>query len=446
MPMALEPQPPSIGIDGYNLALPHGTGVATYGFGLAEAIRSLGMRVEGVFGIPVGRDPTIRDVFFYEAIGRGLPPRMSPKWLRPTLDRWAVMKGLPIYDVEDRGLVERRGFVDRLPRFDRIRSAALLFERAEVYFRRTRRFLTLKVPDPPAIMHWTYPVPVWMAGSRNVYTLHDLVPLKLPFATLDKKRFYHRLIERCVADADHIVTVSESSRNDVLAMYGALSPGCEERITNTYQHAPLPRSAYHDESEDVTGVFGLRPGGYFLYFGAIEPKKNIARLIEAYLSVDTETPLVILGARSWQKDEEMRLMDAIGKRGGETARRIIQLDYLPRRLLMKLVAKARAVMFPSLYEGFGLPVLEAMQLGTPVVTSRMGSLPEVAGDAALLVDAYDVPALAEAIRRIDGDINLRATLSSEGRAQATRFSLDRHRRRLHDVYSRVLAAEPSRPR
>ena len=84
-------------------------------------------------------------------------------------------------------------------------------------------------------------------------------------------------------------------------------------------------------------------------------------------------------------------MDAIGRSGGAGAKRVIQLDYLPRRLLMKLVASARAVLFPSLYEGFGLPVLEAMLLGAPVVTSTMGSLPEVAGDAALLADPYDVP-------------------------------------------------------
>jgi glycosyltransferase involved in cell wall biosynthesis len=130
----------------------------------------------------------------------------------------------------------------------------------------------------------------------------------------------------------------------------------------------------------------------------------------------------------------------VGRSGGAGARRIVQLDYLPRRLLMKLAAAAKAVLFPSLYEGFGLPVLEAMQLGTPVVTSIMGSLPEVAGDSALLVDAYDVPALAEAIRRIDTDPALRARLSAAGRRQAARFSLDRHRRALHDVYTRVLAA------
>lgn len=433
--MASTSAPPSIGIDGYNLALPHGTGVATYGNAVAEAVRALGLGLDGIFGVPVGRDPRIRDVHLYEAIGRGLPPRQSPRWLRPVIDRWALFKGLPLYPVEDRGLVERRGFQDRFPQFDRMYSAALLFERADLHFRRKRRFLTLKMENPPAVMHWTYPVPVRLAGTRNIYTLHDLVPLKLPFATLDTKRIYHRVVEGCITDGSHIVTVSESSRNDIIAMFGA-SP---EHVTNTYQHAPVPAAATHD-GEDVTGVFGLRRGDYFLYFGAIEPKKNIPRLIEAFLSVETSAPLVIVGARAWQKDEELRLMEAVGRSGGAGKRRIVQLDYLPRRLLMKLAAASKAVLFPSLYEGFGLPVLEAMQLGTPVVTSAMGSLPEVAGDAALLVDAYDVPALAEAIRRLDTDPALRARLSALGRRQAARFSLDRHRRALHDVYSRVLAA------
>lgn len=431
---------PAVGIDGYNLALTHGTGVATYGLGLAEAVRSLGMRVEGLFGVPVGLDPRLREILFYEAMGRGMPRRNSPVWLRPMFDRIAVLRGLPVHDIEARGLVERRGFVDRLPQFDRLRSAAFLFERADRHFRRTWRFLPLKLANPPEIMHWTYPVPIRIEGARNIYTLHDLVPLKLPFATLDKKRVYHRLIERCVMDGDHIVTVSESSRNDVIAMFGA-EPS---RITNTYQHAPVPQSDSGHDGTNTAGIFGVTPGKYFLYFGAIEPKKNIARLIEAYLSAAIETPLVIVGARAWQKDEELRLIESITKRGGAAGNRIIQVDYLPRRLLMNLVASARAVMFPSLYEGFGLPVLEAMQLGTPVITSTMGSLPEVAGDAALMVDPYDIGALAAAMRRMDGDPALRTTLSARGRIQAAKFTLEQHRRALHTVYGTVLAQRPRR--
>ena len=429
---------PAVGIDGFNLALSHGTGVATYGFGLAEAVRSLGMPVEGFFGVPVGRDRRLREILFYEAMGRA-PRRKGPAWLRPMFDRWAVMKGLDVFDVPERGMVERRGFDDRLPRFDRIRSAAFMFERAERHFRRTRRFLPIRVAQPPAIMHWTYPVPIRLVGARNIYTLHDLVPLKLPFATLDLKRFYHRLIERCVADADHIVTVSDSSRDDIQTMFAAP----DDRITNTYQHAPLVDTAATDpDGADVSRIMGVQPGKYFLYFGAIEPKKNVGRLLEAYLSSGVDTPLVVVGARAWQQEDELRLMQSIMRQGGVAARGIIQLDYLPRRLLMRLVASARGVFFPSLYEGFGLPVLEAMQLGVPVVTSAMGSLPEVAGDAAMMIDPYDIADLAVAIRTLDRDDDLRARLGAAGRQRAARFSLDQHRRRLHDVYSRVLAAKP----
>lgn len=428
---------PTVGIDGFNLVLPQGTGVATYGFALAEAVRALGLSVHGLFGVPVGRDPRLRDVLFYEAMGRGMPPRQSPKWLRAALDRLAVMRGLPVFDVEDSGRIERHGFSDRLPRFDRLVSSAFLFERAERHFRRTRRFVELELPDPPAIMHWTYPIPLRVAGARNIYTLHDLVPLKLPFATLDRKRMYHRLVERCVADADHIVTVSDASRRDILEQFGA----DESRVTNTYQHAPIP-AAPAETFGDVGAIFGIEPGRYFLYFGAIEPKKNIARMVEAYLATDTTTPLVIVGGRAWQEDDEVRLLDSVTKRGGDAGRRIVRLDYLPRRLLMLLVSQARAVLFPSLYEGFGLPVLEAMQLGVPVVTSIKGSLPEVAGDAALTVDPYDVAALAAAIRRVDVDPVLRREMTVRGRAQAARFTLDQHRRRLHGVYSQVLAAPP----
>lgn len=427
----------SVGIDGFNLALPQGTGVATYGFALAEAVQSLGLRLDGLFGVPIGRDPRLQEVLFYEALGRGLPQRRGPAWLRPLIDRATVMRGLRVSEVTETGRIERAGFRDRLPRFDRLMSSAHLFDHAERHFRRTRRFLDLQIADPPAIMHWTYPIPIRMVGARNLYTLHDLVPLKLPFATLDRKRFYHRLVERCVAQADHIVTVSEASRRDIIDLLGA----AEDHVTNTYQHTPMPADLAADII-DVEAIFGVRPDSYFLFFGAIEPKKNVARLAEAFLSTDTPHPLILVGAHGWQKDGELRLINAMANRGGKAGQRIIQLDYLPRRLVMQLARHARGVIFPSLYEGFGLPVLEAMQLGTPVVTSDRGSLPEVAGSAALIVDPYDVTALAAAITRIDRDADLRATLSHAGRSQAARFSLNEHRARLHALYTRVLSSSP----
>jgi glycosyltransferase involved in cell wall biosynthesis len=285
-------------------------------------------------------------------------------------------------------------------------------------------------------MHWTYPVPVEVEGALNIYTLHDLVPLKLPYTTLDVKRSYAAVVNACVKRAAHICTVSEASRRDVIEQLG-VDP---DRITNTYQCSPLQPSAAalpaEEDARMVEGILGLKPQGYFLFFGAIEPKKNVSRLIEAYLSIQTETPLVIVGPGGWQSEDELRLLSGNSSSG---VQRIMRLDYLPRELLTRLIRSARAVAFPSLYEGFGLPVLEAMQLGTPVLTSHGGSLPEVVGDGALVVDPYDVAAIAQGLRALDGDEGLRVRLGKAGLAQSERFSEASYIRRLDTMYARVVS-------
>ncbi|HEX8389519.1 MAG TPA: glycosyltransferase family 1 protein [Sphingomonas sp.] len=431
----------SVGIDGYNLAMPHGTGVATYGFALTETLRAMGRQTLGVFGVPVGMRPELREILFYEAMVREATPSKLPAPLRYAAQRIGGYRTARGHEVPDTGLVERRYFRSRLPRFDRIVSAANLFERADRHFARTWRFTRLVVPDPPAVMHWTYPVPIRLEGARNVYTLHDLVPLKLPYATLDRKRSYYRLVERCVREGDHICTVSESSRRDIADLF-AVDP---DRITNTYQTAPsLPQGFDRTRVDaDVASLFGLKPRGYLLYFGAIEPKKNVARMVEAHLSSQLDMPLVLVGARAWQSEGDLQLVtsglaasgSAFGRR---VADRVVRLDYLPRSLLLQLVSGARAVVFPSLYEGFGLPVLEAMQLGTPVLTANTGSLPEVAGNAAALVDPYDTRAIADAMVRLGRDDAWCAELARRGFAQAANFTPDRYRERLDGMYDAVL--------
>lgn len=423
-----------IGIDGFNMAMPDGTGVATYGVALAQAVRALGHRAEGVFGLPTAAEPAMREVLFFEALERGLPPSHAgwPAPLRAAL-RWADGFRRPAARaVPETGRVDRGPFADRLPALDALWTVPGLFARAERHFRRTGRLLPLRLPDPPAVMHWTYPLPVRVRGAANLYTVHDLVPLRLPYATLDRKRAYRRLLAACAAEARALVTVSESSRRDLLDWTG-LPPG---RVVNTFQALPdaLPDAPV---SAGGAAVFGLAPGGYFLFFGAVEPKKNVGRLLEAFLAADASVPLVLVGARAWSAERELRLLG--GAPGTAQARRVIRLEYLPRRLLLALVRDARAVLFPSLHEGFGLPVLEAMRLGTPVVTSTGGALPEVAGDAALLVDPYDVGALAAAVTRLDRDGALRADLARRGPARAACFSAERYRERLAALYARVLA-------
>jgi glycosyltransferase involved in cell wall biosynthesis len=439
---------PTIGIDGFNLAMPHGTGVATYGYTLAETLRRMGASLTGLFGLQVSGPADLREIMFYDLVQR--PPRLPRKrrrWTQQVYETARPLAGFRLQEVPMSNLVEKDGFVSRLPHFDRVVSAGDLFEGAHAYFEMTGRFTRLKMENPPEVMHWTYPVPVWLHGSRNVYTLHDMVPLRLPYTTLDTKRTYYRMVERCVRNADHICTVSEASRNDIVSRF----PVEDERLSVTYQSAILPLGTLEsDPAEDaqmIEGIFGLRPQSYFLYFGAIEPKKNIGRLIEAYLTTQTETPLVIVGARAWEADQELKLLggaDGLGTAyGRRLTDRIIRLEYLPRRLLFRLIRGARAVTFPSLYEGFGLPVHEAMLLGTPVLTGCTSSLPEVAGDAALLVDPYDVDAIAEGIRRLDRDELLRSDLAARGVVQSGRFSVENYSARLGAMYQKVME-RPSR--
>lgn len=429
----------TIGIDGYNLALRRGTGVATYGFTLAETLTRAGHRIEGVFGIDTGGDPALREVLFFDMLSREPPRSPTRKQVRQASRRLlkdAVRPWLRIEaaDVPLSGEVERGGFKDRLPQFDRLVSAPLLFDIAFRHFEIYGRFLRVRLAQPPQVMHWTYPLPVEIEKTRNIYTLHDLVPLRLPYTTLDAKRNYAAIVRRCVERAAHICTVSEASRQDIISLLGA-SP---DRVTNTYQASSLPSDALSLSAEEdarmVEGILGLPPKGYFLFFGAIEPKKNLGRLIEAYLSIQTQTPLVIVAAGGWQSEDELRLLSSSRSTG---VQKVIQLERLPRPLLLRLIRSARAVVFPSLYEGFGLPVLEAMQLGAPVLTSMTSSLPEVVGEAGILVDPYDVAAIAAGLRALDSDESLRRRLSAAGLEQAQRFSQSAYLNRLEAMYDRV---------
>ncbi len=433
-----------VGIDGFNLAMRRGTGVATYARTLSRCLHGLGHPVDVLYGMNIGArtPPALREVLFFDGLdqehGRKPPIPFTPRWMREVT---GAPFGQDAVEIPVTGRVVAQAFAGRMPHFERILNAPDLFSVAERHFRRHKRFLRVRMPDPPALMHWTYPLPITLEGARNIYTIHDLVPLRLPYTTLDNKRYYHRLIRGCLRWGDHVCTVSDASRRDILDLFAV--PG--ERVTNTYQaFAPPARALAQSDmqvAEQLRGVFGLEPGGYFLFFGAIEPKKNLGRLIEAYLTSGLKTPLVIVGARAWRSEQDLQLirLDAAGL-GLAQAQQVRQLDYLPIAMLLTLVRGARAVVFPSLYEGFGLPVLEAMSLGTPTLTSTEGSLPEVAGDAAVSVNPYDPGAIADGLRRLDGDADLRAELSARGRRQAALFSMERYQERVAAMYAQVLAA------
>jgi glycosyltransferase involved in cell wall biosynthesis len=425
-------------IDGYNLGLEKGTGVATYARNLSYEVGRLGHRTSILYGQQglSSREPLLREIGFFDS---GITKRQSR-----LQDLAALVSPLPSRGmaVPVTGRVVTRQFAARLPHYDTLYNAADVFRRAHGRFQAWGSTTAVQLPQRPDLAHWTYPLPLRVPGAVNLFTVHDLVPLRLPYTTLDNKRRYLALLRTIARTADHLVTVSECSRRDIIEITG-IAP---ERVTNTYQAVDIPAgyraTAEEQVAREVEGAIGAGYKDYFLFWGSIEPKKNIGRIVEAYMASGLTTPLVIVGAQAWRAEGELRLLDALARgkpvKGDVRRGRVIQLPYAPFGLLVSLIRGAKAALFPSLYEGFGLPVLEAMLLGTPVLCSNTSSLPEVAGDAAIAVDPYDTAAIAAGLRALDADAGLRADLTRRGLAQAAHFSPERYRARLAALYERFL--------
>ncbi|MFB2551228.1 glycosyltransferase family 4 protein [Ensifer soli] len=445
---------PRIMIDGYNLALEKGTGIATYARNLSEQATGLGHKVDLLYGVKAatGKNALLSEVTFFDPGGK--PVTTSQVVRRLATSPW----GMTAKQVPITGKVISTTFRNRLPTYDRMFNLRDAYSFCRWHFRVYRQPLPVTYEEPASIAHWTYPMPIKLKGAANIYTIHDLVPLRLPFATLDNKREFYRIVRNICDKADHIVTVSEISKRDIVELMGI----DESRVTNTYQAVNLPKSILERSDEtvinEVESIFALENRNYFLFFGAIEPKKNVGRIIEAYLASGSKIPLVIVGQLVWKNDDELRLLNMkmtdtagrerppVGKpgvsssrrsRGGGGAASIIKLDYLPLSMLASLIRCARAVVFPSLYEGFGLPILEAMQLGTAVLTGDQGANPEVAGDSALIVDPYSVASIAAGLRTLGSDDDLLAHLQAAGRERAKLFSPAVYDQRLTELYTKL---------
>ncbi len=260
-------------------------------------------------------------------------------------------------------------------------------------------------------------LPLAFPGAA-VVTVHDLGYRHFPQAHPGAARRYLEWSTRHSARrATHILADSEATARDLTTFYH-ISP---EKITVVYPGVDTSLAPVRDPAqlEAVRRRYGL-PERFLLFLGTLQPRKNIARLVQAYARWRARTPgtdvaLVLAGQRGW-------LYDAAWTEGVDG---VILAGYVDDADIAALYSGALALVFPSLYEGFGLPVLEAMRCGTPVIASTTSSLPEVAGEAALLVDPHDVEAMVQAIARMVDDAALRARLVARGHTQAERFTWQR---------------------
>ncbi|HXH83600.1 MAG TPA: glycosyltransferase family 1 protein [Candidatus Tectomicrobia bacterium] len=255
----------------------------------------------------------------------------------------------------------------------------------------------------------TMPEAVLADGPPQVTVVHDLLPLHFPAEYPRQQHYFRHFVPRVLRCSRVVVADSESTRQDVIRHYRIDPVRC--RVIYPGYEA----GAFAEDGEPVSRTAGPP---YFLYVGNLFPHKNLERVVAALAVVRRERScrLVIRG------DGRHRAALEATIRALAVEDAVTFAPYAAERALRDLYAGAVALVFPSLYEGFGFPVLEAMACGTPVITSRTSSLPEVAGDAALLVDPTSTAELAGAMERLLADERLREALRHRGRAQARRFS------------------------
>jgi alpha-1,3-rhamnosyl/mannosyltransferase len=276
-----------------------------------------------------------------------------------------------------------------------------------------------------------------LAGVPVVANVMDLIPLLHPeWASSGLRSLKNWLFSRTVHGADHIITISEYSKRDLITHLG-VDPS---RISVT----PLGVSQEFFEqvpqqtTESTLASLNLRPG-FFLFVGTLQPRKNLQRVLQAHQSMPEllrrQHPLVVVGRTGWKADE---LLDELQKleRRGEGRR----FEYLPGKTVLSLLQSAAAMVFPSLYEGFGLPVVEAFAARCPVITSSTTSLPEVAGNAALLVDPTQPDAIAAAMRAILDQPEQTAQRVELGQQRARQYSWEACAMQTLDVYRQIVGA------
>lgn len=270
--------------------------------------------------------------------------------------------------------------------------------------------------------------------GRSVVTIHDLSFIRHPeFHPADRVNYWRKNIHHVVKRADHIITDSEFQRGEIIDVFdikpdnvSAIHLGVSEKF----------RAYSMDDCAAVLAENGLRYKQFCLVVATVEPRKNFERIVRAFESLPDQLknayPLVIVGDKGWLSDDIHQSIDRLVEK-----KQAQRLGYIPDEALWRLYASATVFVYPSLYEGFGLPVLEAMASGTAVLSSHTSSIPEVAGDACVLVDPYSMELLTDEWRNLLSDETKRSHHVSMGLKRATMFTWDKCVAETINVYKKL---------
>lgn len=295
---------------------------------------------------------------------------------------------------------------------------------------------------PVSIESWTGPLDLFHApdfilpplgrGTRSIVTIHDLSFVREPDLVMPgMDRHLNKWVPWSVQQASHVIAVSEATRQDLIELYQTPP----EKISVLY-HGVGPEFKPIRETACLKAVrqkYGLNDQPFILSVGTIQPRKNYQRLIQAFAKVDTEAILVIAGGAGWKNEAIFDEVKTLGLQ-----ERVRFPGFVAEADLPALYSAATLVIYPSLYEGFGLPVLEAMACGAPVIASNRASLPEVVGEAGLLINPYDTDNMATAIGHLLDDGSLRASLAGAGQTRAGQFTWSGTVVELVNLYQKII--------
>ncbi len=303
-----------------------------------------------------------------------------------------------------------------------------------------RLWYRLRLPLP--IERWTGPLdlfhapdfflPPTRAGTPTLVTVHDLSYVRLPETTMPgMERHLNTWVPASVERASHVIAVSEATRQDLIELYGTPP----QKISVLHHGVTAEFRPIADDAclASVRQKYGLGDEPFILSVGTIQLRKNYRRLVQAFARLDRALHLVIVGSKGWYCEE---VFEAVSRQ--QMTGRVHFLGFVEDGDLPLLYNAADLFVYPSLYEGFGLPVLEAMACGTPVVAADASALPEVVGQAGLLVDPYDVEALAGAMAQGWADPALRQQLRQAGLERARLFTWEKMATDLFDLYQTVM--------
>jgi glycosyltransferase involved in cell wall biosynthesis len=280
-----------------------------------------------------------------------------------------------------------------------------------------------------------FTLPPTLPGTRTLLTVHDLSFVRAPETTTPVlKAYLDVVVPRSVRRATHVLADSQATKDDLIALYGTPA----EKITVLVGGVQPEFRPVSDPAARAAARqrYGIPANPYVFSVGTVQPRKNYARLIAALAALGSayeDVHLVIAGGRGWLEGPIYQAVRDHGLQG-----RVHFIGFARDEDLPALYSDAVCLAYPSLYEGIGLPVLEAMACGTPVLTSAISSLPEVAGDAAILVDPYDIEAIVDGLRRLLDDATLRTELTARGFRQAAKFTWEGAATQLLAIYRQML--------